>query len=300
MFFDYPPIEFGDPSIQAVNQMNYITGLSVPVAIGKSEPMKEAGDCIRYYGFSPEFSGINMILEALDKSQSPVVIHIAGSCRDIAIAARLEPALFKEKCRAIYLNAGASSPDSKPEYNVSLDPYSYSVIFGLECPIYWMPCFEYAPEPPEWQFKMGQYGTYYRFMQDEILPYLSEKVQKYFLYALGKVTDNKWLTYLNDPLNDRMLEHFCKSNRSMYCTGGFFNAAGKTVKMNGEIINLDACSKDAVFTFEPVEIECDERGYVKWNITDTAANRFIFKINDLSSYQSAMTKAMKSLLMSLP
>jgi hypothetical protein len=139
ILIDYPPISFGDPSIQAVNQMNYITGLSVPAAIGISEPMKTAGDYRRYNSFSPEFSGIDMVLGALEKSRSLVDIHIVGSCRDIAIAANMKPSLFKEKCRAVYLNAGASNPDSKLEYNVELDPYSYSVIFGLDCPALSMP-----------------------------------------------------------------------------------------------------------------------------------------------------------------
>jgi hypothetical protein len=111
------------------------------------------------------------------------------------------------------------------------------------------------------------------------------------------VTDNKWLSYLKDPLNERMLEFFCKLDRSMYCTAGFFNTAGKTVTRMGEIVDLQ---EDAVFTFEPAEIRCDENGFVNWNITNRATNRFIFKINDLDYYQSAMTRAMKALLMKIP
>lgn len=300
ILIDYSPMGFGDPSIAAVNQMNYITGLSVPVAVGISEPMKAEKTLVRNVGFTPEFSGVDMVLKSMKQSVDPVDIHIVGSCRDVAIAARLNPSLFREKCRAIYLNAGSSSPDSKLEYNVGLDPYSYSVIFGLECPIYWMPCFEFAPEPPEWQFKMGQYSTFYRFKQGDILPYLSDKLQKYFLYALGNVTDNRWLSYLKDPLNERLLEFFCKSDRSMYSTGGFFNSAGKTVTSTGEIINLQDNPVDAVFTFEPAEIICDEKGFVQWSITDKVTNRFIFKINDLYNYPLAMTYAMKSLLKKIP
>lgn len=299
ILIDYPPMEFGDPSIQAVNQLNYITGLSVPVAVGVSEPMKVNDGLMPSDRLTPGYSGINMVLDALKQAPEPVVIHIVGSCRDIAIAAKLHPGLFKEKCGAIYLNVGSSSPDSKLEYNVALDPVSYSAIFGIECPIYWMPCFEVAPEPPGWQFEMGQYGTYYKFLQGEILPGLSEPLQKYFLYALGKATDNKWLSYLRDPLNKRMLDFFSKLERSMYCTGGFFHTAGKTVTAAGNIVNLRDNPKDPVFSFEPVEIECDEKGFVKWRFSEHATNRYIFKVNDLSRYQPAMTCAMKSLLMQI-
>ena len=322
ILIDYPPMGFGDPAIQAVNQMNYITGLSVPAAVGIAEPMKPGDGYKRDEGFTPGFSGVDMVLKILEKSPEPVIIHMVGSCRDIAIAAKLEPALFREKCGAVYLCAGASSPDSKPEYNVSLDPYSYGVIFGLECPVYWMPCFERAPEPPEWKFEVGRYGTFYTFIQGEILPYLSEKVKKYFLYALGKITDNRWLSYVEDSLNERMLEFFCKAGRSMYNTGGFFNAAGKTVTRTGEIADLSENPADAVFTFEPAEITCDEKGSVKWHIADKAArapnpadsraancavnpkdrtaDRYIFRISDMENYPRAMTQAVKTLLMKLP
>jgi hypothetical protein len=236
----------------------------------------------------------------MEQAECPVIIHIVGSCRDVAIAAKLHPSLFAEKCKAIYLNVGSSSPGSKPEYNVSLDPYSYSVIFGLQCPVYWMPCFEFTPEPPEWQFNMGQYGTFYKFTQGDILPYLSENLQKYFLYALTKSTESRWLTYLQDPINKRQLDFFCDLERGMYSTGGLFHAAGKTITSNGEIVHLNEGRADAVFTYEPIEISCDEDGCVTWNFSENVGNRFIFKVNDLSMYKSAMTSAIKRLLMKIP
>ncbi|MEG6614272.1 hypothetical protein V6C42_15630 [Pseudoclostridium thermosuccinogenes] len=297
---DYPPIVFGDPSIQAVNQLNYITGKYVPVAVGTSEAMTACKDYSPCRGFVPEFSGVNLILDTLEKSESGVIIHIVGSCRDVAIASKINPSLFKEKCKAIYLNAGASSPDSEPEYNVGLDPYSYSCIFGIDCPIYWMPCFEHAPKAPEWEFKMGQYGTFYKFEQGEILPYLSEKMQNYFIYALGNVTDSKWLSYLKNTVNKRMLDYYCQVGRSMYSTAGIFHGAGKSVTRDGELTDHCDAGEDAVFTFEPVELSCSQKGFVKWNITEKDTNRFIFKVKDLSKYPSAMTKAMKSLLTKIP
>lgn len=300
ILIDYPPIQFGDPSIQSVHQMNYMTGLSVPVAVGIQEPMKASETYVRSDGFTPGYSGIDMLLTTMEQAERPLIIHIVGSCRDVAIAATLNPALFEEKCKAIYLNAGSSSPKSKLEYNVSLDPYSYSVIWGLQCPIYWMPCFEFAPEPPDWEFRMGRYGTFYRFMQEDILPYLSENVQKYFLYALSKSTDNRWLSYLQDPIHKRQLDFFSKLDRSMYSTGGFFHAAGKSITRNGEIVRLDEGQENAVYTYEPIEISCDDMGNVMWHVAQQTSNRFIFKVNDLSVYPAAMTSAVKSLLMTIP
>lgn len=300
ILIDYPPIVYGDPAIQAINQLNYITGLSVPVAIGLSEPVKDIKAIYQNDGYATELSGINLLLRSLEDAKEPVFIHIVGSCRDVAAAVSLRPELFKEKCGGIYLNAGSSNPNSKLEYNVNIDPYSYSVIFGLECPIYWLPCFEFSPEPPEWEFKVGTHGTFYRFIQEEILPELSENVQKYFLYALDKNTDNKWLSYLKNPLNKRLLDFHCTQNRSMYSTAGFLHCAGKTVTRAGKLADLNENRTDTLYTFEPVEASCDEKGFVSWRRSSGEGNRYIIKIKDLEGYAAAMTLAMKELLKKLP
>lgn len=296
ILIDDPPMDFGDPAIQAVSQMNYITGLAVPAAVGMPEhPQSAAG---------PGASGVNLVLATLERAAEPVVIHIVGSCRDIAAAVSLNPGLFREACGAIYLNAGASSPESKPEYNVALDPLSFAKVLDAPCPVYWLPCFERAPEPPDWRFDMGPYGTYYRFNQGEILPSLSDAMKKYFVYALGKITDNRWLSYLKDPLNERLFKHFCRQERSMYCTAGFFHAAGLTVTAQGDIVGLGETEKP-VFTFEPVEITCDGQGNALWRqrtrqTTEKSSSRYLFHAPDPDRYQTAMTRAMKTLLSRLP
>lgn len=122
----------------------------------------------------------------LRNSPEPIVINILGSCRDVAIAGSLEPELFAEKCKAIYLNAGSGSPDPKKaaklEWNVQLDPRAYSTIFSIPCPVYWMPCFEEIGWKPTATSKFPEYGTYYRFRQGTILPHLSKEMQNFFAF----------------------------------------------------------------------------------------------------------------------
>lgn len=303
VLIDYPcNADYGDPSIQAVNQLNYITCQSVPVGVGISTAIHSEKDYDKFKITDSEFAGVKMILKILKEADEPVIIHIVGSCRDIAIAGKIEPDLFKEKCKAIYLNAGSSREKSKLEYNVSLDPYSYRAIFEMPCTIYWMPCFEFYPVPPalDWEFTMGEYGTFYKFRQDEILQHLSEKMQKYFAYALGKVSDQRWLSYLMLPKNKEMLEYYGQQYRNMWCTAGFLHTAGKTVTQDGKIVSLEDLGIKPVFSFEPIKINCQNTGFTQWNITEEQTNRFIFRINDLDNYQQAMTSAMRSLLSTLP
>lgn len=300
ILIDYPPdIGYGDPSIQSVSQMNYITGLQVPVGIGtpkiRPKSRKEEIDLS-----NPIYGGVGMVLKLLEEADEPVVIHIVGSSRDIAAAGLLRPDLFREKCRAIYLNAGSSIDNGELEYNVKLDPLSYSVMFLLPCKIYWMPCFEKAPQLQASQFKMGTYGTYYSFRQEEVLPHLSENVQKYLFYALGKVMNTSWLSYLSEAKDKNLMDFHMPRERNMWSTAGFFHAAEKMVAKNGSIMEAGDVNTNPVFSYEPVEVSCDEDGVVRWNITDRETNRFIFRVNDLSCYRQALTVAMKTLLKRLP
>jgi hypothetical protein len=279
--------------------MNYITGLHVPVAVGSPRPMRTRDDAQPEANAS-EHGGINMVLEILRCSSEPVVIHITGSCRDVAIAGKKAPQLFADKCAGVYVNAGTGSPDvsqaAQLEYNVGLAPLSYAALFDLPCPIYWMPCFE--------EMKSGrvvmEYGTHYLFRQGEILPYLSQRMQNFFASVLGKKQDHQWLTYLTGPREEKLLETFAAQDRHMWCTGGFLHAAGKNVVADGSIVGRDQAGDSAVFSFDPIRLSCSDAGVTRWNRDEAARNRYIFHVRTIAGYEEAMTKAMKSLLRGLP
>jgi hypothetical protein len=243
-----------------------------------------------------------MVLDVLGKSPQPVIINILGSSRDVAIAGKKAPDLFAAKCAAIYLNAGTGSPKmnqaSNLEYNVTLDKFAYAAIFDLPCPVYWMPCFEEMESRTK--RVVTEYGTHYRFRQDEILPHLSEMVQNYFAYMFGRYTDHNWLNYLKGENDKALLSKVGSIYRHMWCTGGFLHAAGYTTSRSGKIVSLDKKPNLPVFTFDPVRVRCDDSGVTEWTHDNNTINRFIFHVKDVDKYQSTMTKAMKSLLMVLP
>ncbi len=244
ILIDYPPRagENHNPDIMAVAQMNLITGLFVPVAVGSALPMKSRND-IQPGVSSTDHQGVRMVLDVLEKSPQPVVINILGSSRDVAIAGKKRPDLFASKCAAVYLNAGtARQPDgglaSKLEYNVTLDKYAYAAIFDLPCPVYWMPCFEQVESGQ--QRSVSEYGTHYRFRQNQILPHLSDMVQNYFAYMFGRYTDHNWLLYVKGKKDEALLRRFASQDRDMWCTAGFLHAAGYTASRDGNIVPLSA------------------------------------------------------------
>lgn len=311
ILIDHPPRGGKDynPDIAAVAQMNLITGMFVPVAVGTALPMKSRDD-VQAYASSTDHYGVRMVLEVLAKSPQPVVINILGSSRNIAVAGKKDPDLFASKCAAIYLNAGTGTPDkrlaSKLEYNVTLDKSAYAAIFDLPCPVYWMPCFEHIESGQ--QQAVSEYGTHYNFRQDQILPHLSDMVQNYFAYMFGRYTDHNWLLYLEGKKDEVLLRRFAGQDRDMWCTAGFLHAAGYTASRDGNTVPLNQVTDLPIFTFDPIRVKCDDGGITEWtddqnsrNLpADGRAGRFIFHVRDTANYQSATTSAMKSLLMSLP
>lgn len=278
VLIDFPPNPgYGDPDIVAVQQMNHITGLSVPVGVGQKSAQERT-----------EGSGVHLLKRVLEAAQDPVTLHIVGSSRDIALCGKRYPELFRQKVRAIYLNAGSGTNGKYLEYNVELDIPSYAGIFDLPCPVYWMPCFhEVAPE-----MKVGEYGTFFRFLQGDLWKDYRSEVQNYFVGVLSKRQDGRWLQALEGPVDQRLLDYFGKTHRNMWCTGGFLHTAGLTVNRAGNIVPLGQKPEEEVFSFIPVQVSCDEQGRNHWTPCAGSKDRFLYRVNDQSVYQAAMTRAL--------
>jgi hypothetical protein len=296
ILIDYPSRpEHGDPDVMGVAQMNYYTGLVVPAIVGSPYLMKDRND-IQVKSSKIEHQGINWVINTLRKSPSPVVINIVGTATDIAVAAKKEPDLFKEKCKGIYLNAGSAfmGTGNKLEWNVFLNPNAYAAIFDASCPVYWLPC-----KNEKDAMEVGENGSYYKFLQNDILPYLPKKLQNFFLFMLGRKVSHKWFSYLNGEPEQELLTEFGSKYRNMWCTAGFLHAAGQKVTSAGKIVPVNS-KENSVFSFKPMTVSCDDKGNTTWNPANHSENRYILHIDDVNNYQKAMTIALKNLLLQLP
>ncbi len=313
VMIDHPPASLAaDPDVLAVAQLNRITGLAVPVLTGspKRHDPAEASRPENREGIA----GVTALLKIMRTSSLPVVISAVGSCRDVALAGRLEPDLFAAKCAGVYLNAGSGTPDrtkaARLEYNVNLDPASYAAIFDLPCPVYWLPCFEVAPGEGV-PFAAGEFGTFYRFFQKDVLRRLSPRLQNYLAFMLKQGDADRahqseadalrpsWLRTLEGPRDEALLERQGERPRNMWCTAGFFHMAGLSVAGSGLVLERGAAPGPPVYTFDPVRVRCGADGVTSWSPDPGSRDRFIFHVHDKVGYPGAMTAALGKLLSSL-
>jgi hypothetical protein len=125
-------------------------------------------------------------------------------------------------------------------------------------------------------------------------------VRNYFAYMFGKYTDQKWFEYIREPVDETLLPRFASMDRHMWCTGGFLHAAGYTVSRDGKIVPIEQARDSSVFTFDTIRVTCSDDSITRWRRDDTSKKRFMFHVRDTDNYQSAMTRAMRSLLTALP
>lgn len=286
---------FGDPSIESIAQLNYLTASYVPVGVGSHTPITCDADLDKAASEGDKVSSIALMLSVLESSPDPVDIHMTGSCRDVVIAAAMRPDLFRKGRVRIFLNAGTWGPQEPLEYNVSLEPYSFSKIFEIPCDIYWAPCFEKLEPYP---YHVSARANYYEIDQGEYLPYLSRGLQNYFLYMFDHVQNGGWLSYVQGDVSKERLTHWCGMKRQMWSTPGFLLSAGLTCTEAGELVPEETCAAP-LFQYTPVSVDCEPTGYLKWEDTDKETGIRMFSLSDPDKYTAAMSKVVLDLLKSI-
>ena len=293
IMFDYPPDHrAGDPATLAMAQLGCLTGITgVPFTIGTRRGMRHRKDPLDDMDCANR-SAAEWLCRTLENSPDPVVINIVGSCTDVAVAGLMRPHVFNSKCKAIYLNAGAAHPGKagELEYNVKLNPNAYAAIFDLPCPIYWCPCWNQTEAA-----QVGRNGTWFSFVQSDVLDNLRDPMRNYFLYMLSRSTEQKYLRYLMAPVDPALLKDFGRQSRNMWSTAGILHAAGMGVDagaglMSGHLVH------DPIFEFIPATITCADNGHTTWRPAKENTGRYIFSIRHPDAYAAAMTSALGKLL----
>lgn len=287
---------YGDPSVQSIAQLNYITGISVPEAVGSHKPMTCEEDIVSVLSSKMVIPSANHIISVLEEG-GEVDIHLCGSCRDVLLAYRMRPELFDENVR-IFLNAGTYTDQDILEYNVSLEPFSFSQIFKIPCKIMWAPCFESLHDD---KFgKLAKHANFYSVKHEDVLPYLSRQMKNFFNYMYSQETETGWLSYIQGEVDEEVFERFKTGDRWMWSTPGFLLSAGMFFDASGNATQkMPQCP---LFEYIPVVVDCNTDGRLSWRFAkeDEKTNVSIFSVSDVDDFQRIMAETVKSLLKELP
>jgi len=293
---DYPPVfRPGDPAVVAVAQMNRLTGLSVPVAIGTSRRLSGRRDAMPDAP-AQETAAVRFIIGLLRAAERPVALACVGSAADIIVAALREPALFKAKCAGVYLNSGSAhdNPASPKqlEFNVTLDPAAYAAMFDLPCPLCWFPCWHTTEVR-----QSGASGSFYWLPHREALSGISAGLANYFAYMFENSSNPKWLRAMKSMPPASSWEKVLDDRRGMWSTASQFAAAGLTVTRDGEIVKARDAGDAAVFKLQAVDVTCSDDGRTVWQAVEKETGRRMLAVTDVARYPAAMTRAVAALFM---
>jgi inosine-uridine nucleoside N-ribohydrolase len=234
-----------------VKQLNYLTGRSTPYAHGLKLKLRSMFD--KGLDQPEEYQGgVELVLSELKKSKEKVTLFAVGSLRDFAAAYNRQPEMFKEKVKAIYIEAGIWSKNmqrlkndlltkDQSEHNVKYDSLAFARLLLSDLPIYWFPV-------PATQYKL-YLNNFHRGLPDNL--------NKYFEYMYLKSND--------DPISflRKDVEFQKKGMRNMWSTLAFIYISGRGIykttkgyealkrnRMSGEL-QLD------IFNFQPIKLTLD-------------------------------------------
>jgi len=287
---DYPPdFRPGDPAVVAVAQMNRLTGLSVPVAIGTSHRLSGRKDAMPDAA-AQETAAVRFIIGQLRAAERPVALVCVGSAADIIVAALRDPALFKAKCAGVYLNSGSAHDNpanpGQLEFNVRLDPAAYAAMFDLPCPLYWFPCWHTTE-----MRQSGASGSFYWLPHREALAGVSARLANYFAYMFENSPNPKWLRTMKSMPPASSWEKILGDRRGMWSTASQFAAAGLTVTRDGGIVPAREAGDASVFKLQAVEVTCSDDGRTMWQAAERETGRWMLAVTDVERYPAALTRA---------
>lgn len=158
-----------EPAFGLITQLNWLTGRWVPAAVGPSTKLGSPLDDGRELPFR-EQTGIRLLLDQLEKSETPAYVSITGSSRTVTAAFNRNPELCRRKIRAVLLTAGCvyRDPGDSLDTNCAFDPQAFIGLVQSGLPIHWYPP---GPVRPTSKPSPEQYAEAIRHHAKFVTPY---------------------------------------------------------------------------------------------------------------------------------
>jgi rhodanese-related sulfurtransferase len=292
-----------DPGYITIGQLCYLTGRAFPVAVGPKDKLRSLTDSAADRPAS-EQAAITLLLKVLRESRERVLVNTTGTCRIIAAAWLREPDLFREKVKAIVVNAGSSGPGPL-EHNVDVDLLSYVIVMRSGLPIQWFPC---ASSTTNWGTpeSSGPNNTFYRVPQQQLYAGLPQSLRNWLAYALSRSNRADILRALTEPPADDANSPLNRGSRNLWSTASFMITSGRVLAKTADgwrFVPQSAAPANAEIeplALIPIQFSITDAGQPTWSKATGAATMQLFQRNPGPQHTAAMAEALNALLRAFP
>lgn len=293
--FDIPR----DPGFVAVAQLGYLTGRSIPVAMGPTHPLRSADDAALDRSLR-EQAGIKLVLNVLQNSSQPVVISVVGSARVLTAAYNRNPEVVRAKTRMVLLNAGSTTVTHR-EWNVNLDTAAYIGLWRSGLPIRWYPC---ATERGAFA-SANERGTYFKASHEILFKGLPQPLRAWFSYSFNGNGRGDFIRALSELGEGSVWQNLLSAQRNMWATASLVMATGRVLGRTAEGWRfISASSPDIIeiwpWRLDPIKASVNDQGDVHWQIDNRDSQAQIFGRRGGVEFGAAMGEALNALLISIP
>ncbi len=288
-----------DPGFIPVSQLNYLTGRAVPVAAGPIDALRSPSDTAKDRP-RREQAGIELLLDALSRSESPAFVSVVGSARAVAAAWNREPKLLEQKVRAVVVNAGATTGKPGAEWNVDLDVQAWIALMRSPLPILWYPCTgEHGPTG------LDPHNTYWPVSHRRLFDGLPQSLRAFFDYAFHHHSRGDAIRSLSSLGAGPSWEKVLVDRRNMWSTASLILAAGRVLAQTADGWRFVAKERAGGLVLQPLELipitcQVDDGGVIRWSASANAGKIKIFHRKPDEEHVRAMGEATNALLRQMP
>ena len=285
-----------DPGLVTVAQADYLGGTTIPVGVGPRDPLKSMEDDAADRP-EREQSAIELLLKILTETTEPLNISIVGSARILSATYLRNPKFVREKVGAVWLNAG-STAQGELEWNVTLDPFAYRILWRSGLPIRWFPCATeksaFDPEPAR--------GTHWSATHETLLKGLPPRWRGWFAYGLTGSARSDIHPAMEELASGAVWEELQAARRSMWSTASLVMMAGrKLMKTEGGWRFVTGRSEGAAasdvwpWRLDAIAATVREDAHVTWSETTSSTAHHLFGRRPGAAYGEAMAEALNAL-----
>lgn len=289
-----------EPGYVPVLQLGHLLGRALPVAMGPTVPLRDPRDAA-WDRPRPEQGGVELVLDALQRSSEPVVISVVGSARVVAAAFNRQPDLLRAKTRAVLLNAG-STGGPKREWNVALDPAAYVALWRSGLPLHWYPC-----STDTGAFEPGhERGTFWKASQAVLFRDLPAPLRGWFCHGLTGNGRGDLIRSLAETGRGAVWEQVLAAERNLWSTASLVMAAGRDLVRTSDgwrfrPADADGGAERWPWRLDAVDAQVAEDGSVQWQLKPEPGGHVrLFGRQAGVGYAAAMAEALNALLRGMP